>query len=86
MEARPGMGDIDSRMIGLAVAIGLGLLVGLQREIADKRIGLRSFALISTIGAMAGMLLHWKTPMHSWVERIGSVELGAIGRFVSAST
>ena len=146
------MGDIDSRMLGLAVATGLGLLVGLQREVADERIGLRSFALISTIGAMTGilatqygqwivatgffalsivivghayfvtrqpgttgmttelaaiamflvgalatsgqlvvavvmggvvtLLLQWKTPMHSLVERIGSVELGAIGRFV----
>jgi uncharacterized membrane protein (DUF4010 family) len=146
------MGDIDPRMLGLAVAVGLGLLVGLQREFAEKRIGLRSFALISTIGAIVGilaaqygqwllaagllaisavivghayvvtrateakgmttelaaitmfligtlatsghlavavvmggvvtLLLHWKTPMHSWVERIGTVELGAIGRFV----
>lgn len=146
------MGDIDPRMLGLAVAVGLGLLVGLQREFAEKRIGLRSFALISTIGAITGilatqygqwilaagllamsiaifghayfvtrttevkgmttelaaiamfligalatsghlpvavvmggvitLLLHWKTPMHSWVERIGTVELGAIGRFV----
>ena len=146
------MSDFDPRLIGLAVAIGLGLLVGLQREVAEKRIGLRSFALISTIGAMAGilaehygqwllaaglialsvavyghayfssradevrgmttelaalamflvgalatsgylvvavviggvvtLLLHWKAPMHSWVERIGAVELGAIGRFV----
>ena len=33
------MGDFDSRMLGLGVAIGLGLLVGLQREVADKRIG-----------------------------------------------
>jgi uncharacterized membrane protein (DUF4010 family) len=146
------MGDIDSRILGLGVAIGLGLLVGLQREFADKRIGLRSFALISTIGGMSGilathygqwllamgllatsvgvyghayflmrtseakgmttelaaiamfligalatsghlvvavviggivtLLLHWKTPMHSWVARVGRVELGAIGRFV----
>ena len=146
------MEDFDSRMLELAVAIGLGLLVGLQREVAEKRIGLRSFALISAIGAMTGLiateygqwilatgffalsivivghayfvtrtsgakgmttelaaiamflvgalatsgqlvvavvmggvvtlLLQWKTPMHSLVERIGSVELGAIGRFV----
>lgn len=133
--------------------MALGLLVGLQREwVAQKRIGLRSFALISTIGGLVGLfateyggwvlasgllvitiavfihtylvsarsdvsgmttelaaiamfligalvtsghmvvavvlaglvtlLLHWKTPMHKWVKRIGNVEFEAIGRFV----
>ncbi len=47
---------IDPRILGLAIAIGLGLLVGLQREwAADKPIGLRSFALISTIGGLIGL-------------------------------
>ena len=47
---------IDPRILGLAIAIGLGLLVGMQREwVADKPIGLRSFALISTIGALIGL-------------------------------
>ncbi len=139
-------------MLGLAVALALGLLVGLQREYADKPIGIRSFAMISVIGGMVGLftvkyggwvlasglfalsiailshtyfvskasgvtgmttelaafamffvgalatsgeliiavvlggavllLLQWKTPMHAWVDRIGTVELGAIARFV----
>jgi uncharacterized membrane protein (DUF4010 family) len=139
-------------MLGLAVALALGLLVGLQREYADKPIGIRSFALISVIGGMVGLftvkyggwvlasgllalaiailshtyfvsktsgitgmttelaaiamffvgalatsgeliiavvlggavllLLQWKTPLHAWVDRIGTVELGAIARFV----
>lgn len=47
---------IDPRILGLAIAIGLGLLVGMQREwVADKPIGLRSFALISTIGGLVGL-------------------------------
>lgn len=47
---------IDPRILGLAIAIGLGLLVGMQREwVADKPIGLRSFALISTIGGLIGL-------------------------------
>jgi uncharacterized membrane protein (DUF4010 family) len=139
-------------MLGLAVALALGLLVGLQRQYAAKAIGIRSFALIGTIGGIVGLftvayggwvlasgllalttailshtylvsrtsslsgmttelaaiamflvgalatsgnlvvavvlggammlLLQWKTPMHSWVDRVGTVELGAIARFV----
>jgi uncharacterized membrane protein (DUF4010 family) len=147
---------IDPRILGLAIAIGLGLLVGMQREwVADKPIGLRSFALISTIGGLIGLfameygawilasgliaitiaiyshayflsrhinvsgmttelaaiamflvgalatsgyvavavvlggvitlLLHWKGPMHTWVERIGEFEFQAIARFVLIS-
>jgi uncharacterized membrane protein (DUF4010 family) len=147
---------IDQRILGLAIAIGLGLLVGMQREwVADKPIGLRSFALISTIGGLIGLfalehgawilasgliaitiaiyshsyllsrqikitgtttelaaiamflvgalatsgfiagavvlggvvtlLLHWKTPMHTWVVRLGETEIQAIARFVLVS-
>jgi uncharacterized membrane protein (DUF4010 family) len=59
---------IESRMLQIAVAVALGLLVGLQREwTTDKPIGLRSFALISTIGALVGLLS----------ERYGAWVLGA---------
>lgn len=41
----------------LALAVLLGLLVGLQREWADsKTAGVRTFALITLLGAIAGML------------------------------
>lgn len=50
------MDVIDPRFLGLAIAAGLGLLVGMQREwVAGKPIGMRSFALISTIGGLVGM-------------------------------
>lgn len=43
--------------IKLAVALGLGLLVGLQRERMDSAIaGIRTFALITLFGAVAGQL------------------------------
>lgn len=43
--------------IRLAVALGLGLLVGLQRERVDSAIaGIRTFALITLFGAMSGQL------------------------------
>jgi uncharacterized membrane protein (DUF4010 family) len=144
---------IDTNLLGLALAVGLGLLVGMQREwLTHKRIGLRSFALISGMGGVIGLfastdgawilavgflaitialfshaffvsrheqvtgmttelagmamfligamatsgfmisavvlggglilLLHWKSPMHALVERIGKEEFQAITRFV----
>ena len=44
----------------LAVAVGLGLLIGLQRERAAARLaGLRSFALFSLFGYLCGVLGGW---------------------------
>ena len=41
----------------LGIAFGLGLLVGLQREAAKNKIaGVRTFALISVLGAIGGIL------------------------------
>lgn len=147
------MDSIDPHAIGMAVALGLGLMVGAQREwAADKPIGIRSFALIGLMGGIVGLLtesyggwvlasalvvltaavfahslilarrqrgdgmttelsaivlflicvmattgyllgavviggvvallLHWKSPLHSLVQRIGEVESQAIARFV----
>ncbi|MBK80738.1 MAG: hypothetical protein CMQ43_07485 [Gammaproteobacteria bacterium] len=154
---------LASHIVGLGLALGLGLLVGLEREwAAHKLIGLRSFALIGLAGGMAAlltelwggwlvaagllvtggivvvrylrhrhpsgahsrdepeevehgvttllaavavylvgaacvagyqtqavvmggvitMLLHWKRPLHGFVERIGRDEFSAIMRFV----
>lgn len=48
---------IDDRLIGFAIALGIGLIVGLQREWEkDKPVGLRSFALISTLGGLAALM------------------------------
>jgi len=53
----PGTGE-DSRLVGLGIALALGLLIGLQREWAlDKPIGLRSFGLISLLGGFAALFL-----------------------------
>lgn len=140
---------LNSPLPGLGIAIGIGLIVGLQREWAeDKPIGMRSFALISALGGLAALLLeaagpwplaagflglalvlaalvyseqlegittmiaglvvyfigaaavagfpehavvlgglvtlllHWKEPLHHWVERIGSRDFGIITRFI----
>lgn len=44
-------------LLDLAVALGLGLLVGLQREWAEPEVaGIRTFALISLLGAVSALL------------------------------
>lgn len=48
---------IDDRLIGLGIAIGLGMLVGFERESADgKPIGLRSFSLIGALGGLVALV------------------------------
>lgn len=42
--------------IKIILAIGVGLLVGLEREHASKDIGLRTFSLASLLGLLTGML------------------------------
>lgn len=57
--------------IHLAVALGLGLLVGLQRERVNSSIaGIRTFALITLFGAIAGQL--GKT-FGGWIVAVGLV-------------
>lgn len=48
---------IPDPFLQLAVALGLGLLVGLQRERVDPVIaGIRTFSLITVLGALAALL------------------------------
>jgi uncharacterized membrane protein YhiD involved in acid resistance len=49
--------DLSSPFTQLAIALGLGLLVGLQREHAASRLaGIRTFPLITVFGVISGML------------------------------
>ncbi|HVS12449.1 MAG TPA: MgtC/SapB family protein [Thermoanaerobaculia bacterium] len=48
---------LDPAFVQLAVALGLGLLVGLQRETTGSALaGIRTFALVTVLGAVAGAL------------------------------
>ncbi|HZP42209.1 MAG TPA: MgtC/SapB family protein [Candidatus Binatia bacterium] len=42
--------------VRIAVSLGVGLLVGLEREWAHKEIGVRTFAITALLGALATML------------------------------
>ncbi len=139
----------STQIIGLGIALGIGFIVGLEREWAEnKPVGVRSFALIAAFGgisalmlsetggwpiaagllvlgmilvmhlrnrelegittlvaafvvyllgaaAVAGywlpaivlggavtVLLHWKQPLHRWVDRLGEGDFEIIARFV----
>lgn len=49
--------DLTSTFSSLGISLGLGLLVGLQREqVATQLAGLRTFALITVLGTICGLL------------------------------
>lgn len=49
--------DLASTFSSLGIALGLGLLVGMQREqVATQLAGLRTFALITVLGTICGLL------------------------------
>lgn len=65
-----------SPLYKLAIAVGLGLLVGLQREWADSRVaGIRTFPIIALLGSMAGLV---SGTFGGWVVAAGLVALGAV--------
>src|SRR5262245_60660234 len=45
--------DVAAR---IAVSLGVGLLVGLEREWAHKEVGVRTFAIIALLGALTALL------------------------------
>lgn len=53
--------------IKLAIAIGIGMLVGLEREWSQKDLGTRTFAIV----AMAGTLSILATPPIAYIRFAG---------------
>lgn len=67
---------IPQPFVQLAVALGLGLLVGLQRERVDSAIaGIRTFALITMLGAVAA---HLGRAFGGWVIAVGLFAVAAL--------
>ena len=63
---------LDETFWRMAVALGLGLLVGMQRERASTRLaGLRTFALFSLLGFLCGTL-------GGWIPAAGFVAVAAV--------
>ncbi len=60
----------------LGIALGLGLLVGLQREWSSpEKAGIRTFALITLLGAIAGLLID---EAGSWILAAGWLSLAVL--------
>lgn len=59
----------------VGIALGLGLLVGLQRERAEAGAGIRTFPLICVFGAVCGLLAQTHG---AWILGSGLVALGAL--------
>jgi hypothetical protein len=67
--AARGLSLIPEPFLQLAVALGLGLLVGLQRERVDSAIaGIRTFALITVLGTVMAQL---GQAFGGWVVAVG---------------
>ncbi|CAG1004572.1 hypothetical protein PHYC_03153 [Phycisphaerales bacterium] len=63
-------------IFNLGIALGLGLLVGLQRERAGSAIaGIRTFAIITLLGAAAAMLTE---PLGAWVVVAGFLSVAVL--------
>ena len=64
----------DQRLVGLGIALAIGFIIGLEREWAEgKPVGVRSFALIGTLGGLCGLLVD---TAGGWPIAAGLVALG----------
>lgn len=68
--------DVSDAFIDLALALMIGLLVGLQRERANREIGgLRTFGLVSVLGALAALIAQ---QAGGWTIGAGLIALAAL--------
>ena len=69
--------DLASNFQLLGIALGLGLLVGLERERAASRLaGMRTFPLVTLFGALCSVL---SQSFGGWILAAGFVSLTAPG-------
>ena len=68
--------DLNFVFQQLGIALGLGLLVGLQRErVASRLAGVRTFPLVTLLGTVCGMLAQ----IHGgWVVGLAFIALAGI--------
>lgn len=72
----PSGEEMSNLYIQLGIALGLGLLVGLQREsVASRLAGLRTFPLITLLGALSALLAQW---YGGWVVAVGFLALAGL--------
>ncbi len=70
------MSDTSATLGSLIIALGLGLLVGLERERAASPLaGVRTFALVTVLGTVCGLLA---VDFGGWVVALGLLALAAL--------
>lgn len=47
---------VDSMALKIGMSIGIGMLVGMEREWSNKDVGIRSFALVALLGMLASTM------------------------------
>jgi len=79
--------DVTEVFEVLAISLGLGLLVGIQRERAGSRLGgIRTFPLVAVLGTVAGLLAIEMGSGGTWVIAaglLGVVALSAVGNQIA---
>lgn len=71
--------DSSGVFLDLAMALGAGLLVGLQRQRANSDLaGIRTFPLIALFGAICGILARVFEPSGVWIVAAGFIALGLL--------
>src|SRR5262245_58829233 len=77
--------DLSTVFQSLGTALGLGLLVGLQRErVGSKLAGVRTFPLIALLGAMAALVAQ-RVQGGGWIVAAGFLSVAAataVGNFL----
>jgi uncharacterized membrane protein (DUF4010 family) len=69
----------------LAISLGLGLLVGLQREHAESRIaGIRTFPLITVLGTLSAMVAPHVGPSLIILSMVGVIAASGLGNYLRA--
>ncbi|MEK6702980.1 MAG: MgtC/SapB family protein [Planctomycetota bacterium] len=71
--------DVADIFASLIIALGLGLLVGLQRERTKSRLGgIRTFGLVTLLGALCALLTLQPVDLGGWVVGAGMLALAAV--------
>lgn len=77
--------DVAGAFQALAISLGLGLLVGMQREKVQAPLaGVRTFALITVLGTLAGLLAPYFGPWIVGAGLLGVAAATAVGNLMNA--
>jgi uncharacterized membrane protein (DUF4010 family) len=82
------MNDLTAVFLNLGISLGLGLLVGLQREhaAASRLAGIRTFPLVTILGTVCGLL---SQSFGGWIVALGLMAIAALivsGNIVETSS